>query len=119
MRLVLATDMTLAKPLLPKLSSRFVARQRFRVTAKVSTAEPEAVGPVLRDFFPPHAVLRTGDEFLAEATVQGENAKDLNRALLSALRRAEKRTRLRAEWTSDDGVTCRFFDYVLKKTIRP
>jgi hypothetical protein len=34
------------------------------------------------------------------------------------LRRVEKRTRLRAEWASDDGTTLRFFDYVLKKTTK-
>ena len=36
-----------------------------------------------------------------------------NRQLLSALRRVEKRTRLRAEWTAG-GTTCRFFGYVPK-----
>jgi hypothetical protein len=30
----------------------------------------------------------------------------------------EKKTTLRAEWTSSDNATARFFDYVLKKTIR-
>jgi hypothetical protein len=35
----------------------------------------------------------------------------------TALRKAEKRTTLRAEWTSDDGTSERFFDYALKKTI--
>jgi hypothetical protein len=34
------------------------------------------------------------------------------------LRKVEKRTTLRAEWTSDDGTTERYFDYVLKKTIK-
>ena len=38
-----------------------------------------------------------------------------NRQLLSELRRAEKKTRLRAEWTSG-GVTEKFFDYVPKGT---
>jgi hypothetical protein len=45
--------------------------------------------------------------------MRGESARDLNRALLSALRRLERRTRLRAEWTSG-GTTERFFDYVPK-----
>ncbi len=96
-----------------------MAKKRYRVTARVSTADPDAIAPVLRGFFPPDLVRKTGDEFLAETTLEGESAKDLNRSLLSALRRAEKRTRLRAEWTSEDGVTERFFDYVLKKTYRP
>jgi len=37
---------------------------------------------------------------------------------LSALRKVVKRTTLRAEWTSGDGTGERFFDYVLKKTIK-
>jgi len=47
--------------------------------------------------------------------MHGESAKDLNRTLLSALRKVEKKTTLRAEWTAD-GVTERYFDYVLKAT---
>jgi hypothetical protein len=49
---------------------------------------------------------------------EGESARDLNRGLLSELRRAEKKTRLRSEWTS--GATSeRFFDYVPKGTRKP
>jgi hypothetical protein len=49
--------------------------------------------------------------------MEGASAKELNRTLLSALRKVEKRTTLRAEWTSGDTTEC-FFDYVLKKTIK-
>jgi len=56
-------------------------------------------------------------EFRIEAELEGENAKELNRSLLSQLRRAERKTRLRAEWTSG-GTTERFFDYVLKKSTK-
>jgi hypothetical protein len=45
--------------------------------------------------------------------MEGTDARDVNRRLLSALRRAERRTRLRAEWTAG-GTTYRFFDYVPK-----
>jgi hypothetical protein len=45
----------------------------------------------------------------------GNSARDLSRQLLSTLRRAQRRTRLRAEWTAA-GVTHRFFDYVPKRT---
>jgi hypothetical protein len=62
------------------------------------------------------SVKKVEDEFVIEGEMQGCNAKELNRSLLSALRKAEKKTRLRAEWASDDGTTLRFFDYVLKKT---
>ena len=48
-----------------------------------------------------------------EGAVEGSDARDVNRRLLPALRRVEKRTRLRAEWTAGD-TTYRFFDYVLK-----
>jgi hypothetical protein len=48
--------------------------------------------------------------------MEGESARELNRSLLSALRKVEKRTRLRAEWTSGE-TTERFLDYVSKKKI--
>ncbi|MGO8871128.1 MAG: hypothetical protein ACLQPH_06945 [Acidimicrobiales bacterium] len=44
---------------------------------------------------------------------EGSDPRALNRELLSALRRVERRTRLRAEWTAN-GVIHRFFDYVPK-----
>ncbi|MGH3152044.1 MAG: hypothetical protein ACRDOB_15155 [Streptosporangiaceae bacterium] len=47
--------------------------------------------------------------------MDGQDARDVNRQLLSALRRAERRTRLRAEWTAE-GITYRFFDYVPRAT---
>jgi len=56
-------------------------------------------------------------EFVLEGTLEGASAKDLNRALLSALRRVEKKTRLRSEWTCE-GTTERFFDYVPKRQRR-
>lgn len=60
---------------------------------------------------------KTGDEFVVEAELEGASARELNRTLLSALRKAEKRKTLRAEWASG-GTTEKFFDYVLKKTIK-
>lgn len=63
-------------------------------------------------------VRREGAEFTVEAEMEGTSSKEMNRALLSALRRTEKRTRLRAEWTSGK-ITEKYFDYVLKKTIGP
>ena len=63
------------------------------------------------------SVRREGEEFVVESEMEGTSAKELNRGLLSALRRTEKRTRLRAEWTSGN-ITDRYFDYVLKKTTK-
>jgi hypothetical protein len=92
--------------------------KRFRLVAKVSSSSPSAVRPVLEKAVAPGSVEEVKGEFMVDAQMEGESAKDLNRTLLSALRRAEKKTRLRAEWTSDDGMTERFFDYVLKKTVK-
>jgi hypothetical protein len=89
---------------------------RFRLQARVSSDRPDAVRPILLERFVPGAVTRSGEEFVVEAELTGPDVKELNRALLSALRRAEKRTRLRARWTSDDGTEYSFFDYVLKRT---
>jgi hypothetical protein len=87
---------------------------RFHLHADVSSDEPDRVRPVVTRVFPA-GVTETAKGFHVEADVEGESARDLNRELLSALRQAERRTRLRAEWTSG-GTTERFFDYVPKAT---
>jgi hypothetical protein len=82
----------------------------------VSSDSPAAVRAPLRGFLGPKARIgRTEDGFRVEATIVGDSAKDLNRQLLSEMRRLERKTRLRAEWRSD-GVTEKFFDYVPKGT---
>ena len=86
--------------------------QRFELVADVSSADPAAIEPVLRGLVGGE-MSQTPDGFHVMATLSGESAHDLNRSLLSALRRVERRTRLRAEWTTG-GVTVRFFDYVPK-----
>jgi hypothetical protein len=72
---------------------------------------------VLDNLLPAGSVNDVQGELVVETELEGASAKDLNRALRSALRRAEKKTRLRAQWTGPDGTTQSFFDYVLKKTI--
>lgn len=95
-----------------------MAKMRFSVVASVNTESPEAVRPVLERFVGKGCVTRTGEkEFRIEAEMEGENAKELNRSMLSELRRVERRTRLRAEWTSGE-TTERFFDYVMKKSTK-
>jgi hypothetical protein len=64
------------------------------------------------------SISKAGDEVVVEAEMEGANARELNRMFLSALRKVEKRTTRRAEWTSGGGTSERFFDYVLKKTIK-
>ncbi len=90
----------------------------FRLSARVSSNRPDIVEPVLRRLIRRGTVRREGAEFVVGSSEIGTSAKDLNRALLSELRRAEKRTRLRAEWTAPDGTTERFFDYV-RTQVRP
>jgi len=92
-----------------------MTKKRFKVVARVSTANPDAIKPILRKLIAKGSVNKKGDEFLIEADMEGADAKELNRSLLSALRKVVKKTRLRAEWMSDEGTTQRFFDYVLKK----
>jgi hypothetical protein len=85
----------------------------FRLVADVSSDNPVKIRPVLEGIVGAAAITSIPGGFHVEAELAGESAQDLNRSLLSALRRAERRTRLRAEWTAG-GVTERFFDYVPK-----
>ncbi len=95
-----------------------MAIKHFKLVARVSSSNPRAVKPILEQSVKTGTVKEVGGEFLVETEMEGESAKELNRTLLSALRRIEKKTRLRAEWTSSDGTTQKFFDYVLKKTTK-
>ena len=89
---------------------------RVRLVARVSTDSPERIRPLLGEMFPGGRIREDGTEFEIETSMEGSSVRDLNRATLSALRRVEKRTRFRAEWTTEDGRVSRFFDYVLKST---
>jgi hypothetical protein len=89
--------------------------RRFLLVAHVSSDNVEAVGTALRELIRDGMVTREESGFYVEATMEGESARDLNRSLLSSLRRIEKRTRIRSEWTCG-GIAERFFDYVPKGT---
>ena len=86
---------------------------RFRLTGEVSSDDLNAVRPVLIQTVEGAAVTEIQDGLHVEGAMDGADAREVNRRLLSALRRAEKRTRLRAEWTGG-GYIYRFFDYVPK-----
>jgi hypothetical protein len=91
--------------------------KEFSLVATVSTNNGKLIRPVLERLVGKRSVkVVNANEFRIVTTMKGENAKELNRAMLSELRRIEKKTRLRAEWTADR-TTERFFDYVLKKRI--
>ncbi|MCL4333396.1 MAG: hypothetical protein M1424_01820 [Candidatus Thermoplasmatota archaeon] len=93
-----------------------MAKALFNLEARVSSSNLQAVLDAVNDFIGKSgsAVVK-GDVIEIKAEIEGESAKELNRKLLSDMRRVEKRTRLRAEWTSN-GLTERFFDYVSKGT---
>jgi hypothetical protein len=104
-----------------------MTNKRFLLVASVSTDNPKAIRSSLEKLIGRHGSVKEVStdgvdqkgkgEFLVQAEIEGISAKDLNRSLLSALRRVEKRTRLRAEWSSGN-TTERYFDYVLKTTIK-
>ncbi len=87
--------------------------KEFTLLADISTTNREAVEKVLLKLVGVNAIMITDGGFKVKTTMEGESARELNRSLLSALRRVDKQTTLRAEWTFD-GTTERFFDYVPK-----
>jgi len=90
---------------------------KLTLHARINRSDAHTIQQALDQLAAKGSVRKEGDEFLVEAETEGASAKELNRMLLSALRKVEKRTTLRAEWTFAD-TTERFFDYVLKKTIK-
>ena len=93
-----------------------MVQKKFKLSAHVSTNNPSAVKPVLDRLIVGKGTVRPiNDGFEVEAELEGGSARDLNRMLLSEMRRAEKRTRIRAEWASGNTIE-RFFDYVPKST---
>jgi hypothetical protein len=89
----------------------------FKLKARVNRSDARMIRQALDRLCAKGSVKKEGDEFIVEAKFEGTSAKELNRTLLSALRKVEKRTTVRAEWTSGD-TTERYFDYVRKKTIK-
>ena len=88
---------------------------RFELIADVSSEDLDGARTVLEQMV--RGAVNTAREGLhVEGVMEGEDARDVNRRLLSAMRRAEKRTRLRATWTGG-GTTHHFFDYVPKGTM--
>jgi hypothetical protein len=93
-----------------------VSEKKFKLSARVSSATPSAIRPVLERMIGNNGSIKpTADGFEVNAKFKGKSARDLNRRLLSELRKAEKKTRLRSEWTSEDTIE-KFFDYSLRQT---
>jgi hypothetical protein len=91
---------------------------KFKLKARVSRSDARTIQDALEELSAKGSINKAAEEFMVEADMEGNSAKELNRTLLSALRKAHKKTTLRAEWTSSDNTTETFFDYVLKKTTR-
>jgi len=89
------------------------AEKSFTLAAHISSGDPVTIRPVLSQLVGEAGITPAADGFQVRAEMTGTSARDLNRMLLTALRRAVKKTRLRAEWTTG-GTTERFFDYVAK-----
>jgi hypothetical protein len=85
----------------------------FTLTARIRTTDPAALQIVLATLIPHGVVTPTSEGFLVEAALEGTSARDLNRLLLSALRRIDRRATLHAAWTSE-GTTEHFFDYTAR-----
>jgi hypothetical protein len=90
--------------------------KRFKLSAHISSDNPPAIRPVLERIIGKQGTIKpTSEGFEVNAELNGESARDLNRMLLSEMRKVEKKTRIRAEWTLGNTVE-RFFDYVPKAT---
>jgi hypothetical protein len=87
----------------------------FTLTARINTDSPKAIKLALKRLLPNASISAADKGFLVKTKMRGETAKELNRNLLSSLRRVTRKTVLRAEWKSD-GKTERFFDYVSRGT---
>jgi hypothetical protein len=89
-----------------------LVQKRFEVSARLSNNNQSATKPVLELIIGNKETVKPMSEgFEANAELTGESAKHLNRPLLSEMLRVEKKSRIRAQWTSGDTVE-RYFDYV-------
>ena len=89
----------------------------FNFKARINRSDARTIRQALDELAATGAVKKEGEELVVEAEIEGASTRELNRRLLSALRKVNKRTTLRAEWTSGD-TTEKFFDYVLKTTTK-
>ena len=90
----------------------------FRVKARINSSDARTIQNALEQLAAKGSVTKAAEGFIVEAEVEGANAKELNRTLLSALRKVQMKATLRAEWVSRDKATETFFDYTLRKRSR-
>ena len=87
----------------------------FNLKARINRSDARTTGRLSTNS--PPRVPSANKAMSSSSKPRWREPKELNRMLLSALKKVGKRTTLRAEWTSGD-TTRRYFDYVLKKTIK-
>ena len=94
-----------------------MVQKKFRLSAKVSSDNPSPVKTVLERLIENKGIVKKTDQgFEIDGELEGESAVALDRTLPFALYRAEKKTRMRSQWTLGN-TTEKFFDYVLKATL--
>jgi hypothetical protein len=88
----------------------------FKLSARISSDNLSAIKPALQRIIGNKGTIKpTGEGFEVNAVLDGETARDLNRMLLSEMRKVEKKTTIRSEWTLGNTIE-KFFDYVPKGT---
>jgi hypothetical protein len=85
----------------------------FKLTAEITTSNPTKIESVLSRLIGVDGMIRTEYGFMVTTTMVGQSASELNHELLSALKRVDEETILRAEWTNGKE-TEQFFDNVLE-----
>ena len=92
-----------------------MGERSITLAARIRTTDPAATRAALTTIFPNGVVTPTAEGYRVEATLEGASARDLNRILLSAFRRIDRRATLHAAWTSE-GTTEHFFEYTARGT---
>jgi len=96
-------------------SLKFPMNHEFHLKARIRTNNHKAIRAVLKTLFPKKFIKEENNEFTVTTVMKGPSSRALNKILLSALRRIEKKTRIWAEWTSGNKTDI-FFDDGIKKT---
>jgi hypothetical protein len=76
-----------------------MAKKTFQLTARVSAENPKAIKPILDEVLPKGSFTKTDEGFIIKTKMVGESARELNKTLLSALRRV-----VRSVTSCDPGV---------------
>ncbi len=84
--------------------------REYILRAEIVTANQKEIEEFLISSVGVNGILRTDRGFSVRTTMKGKSAKELNRALLSGMRRVDRRVTLHSEWTCCE-VTERFFGY--------